>query len=58
MPARSRCFRGDAGPRPVALFAEDGEAPELACEVVRIQVGDLSLHRLSMPIENSPEVPK
>ena len=38
-------LQGDAGPRPVALFAEDGEAPELACEVVRIQVGDLSLHR-------------
>ena len=29
----------------MALFAEDGEAPELACEVVRIQVKALSLHR-------------
>ena len=38
-------LQGDSGPRPVALFAEDGEAPELACEVVRIRVGDLSLHR-------------
>ena len=29
----------------MALFAADREAPELDCEVVRIQVKDLSLHR-------------
>ena len=38
-------LQGDSGARPVVLFAEDGEAPELSCEVVRIQVKDLSLHR-------------
>ena len=38
-------LQGDAGSRSMALFAEDGEAPELACEVVRIQVNALSLHR-------------
>lgn len=38
-------LQGDSGPRPMALFAEGGEAPELACEVVQIQVRDLSLHR-------------
>ena len=38
-------LQGDSGPVSMALFAEDGEAPELACEVVRIQVRDLSLHR-------------
>ena len=38
-------LQGDSGPASMALFAEDGEAPELACEVVRIRVKDLSLHR-------------
>ena len=38
-------LQGDAGSRSMALFAEDGEAPDLACEVVRIQVNALSLHR-------------
>ena len=38
-------LQGDAGSRSMALFAEDGEAPELGCEVVRIQVKALSLHR-------------
>ena len=36
---------GDSGPASMALFAEDREAPELDCEVVRIRVKDLSLHR-------------
>ena len=38
-------LQGDAGSRSMALFAEDGEAPDLACEVVKIQVNALSLHR-------------
>ncbi len=38
-------LQGDSGSGSMALFAEDGEAPELACEVVRIQVKALSLHR-------------
>ena len=38
-------LQGDAGSRSMVLFAEDGEAPELGCEVVRIQVKALSLHR-------------
>ena len=38
-------LRGDSGSAPMALFAADREAPELDCEVVRIQVKDLSLHR-------------
>ena len=38
-------LQGDAGSRSMALFAEDGVAPELGCEVVRIQVKALSLHR-------------
>ena len=38
-------LRGDCGPTPMALFAADREAPELNCEVVRIRVKDLSLHR-------------
>ena len=36
---------GDSGPASMALFADDREAPELDCEVVRVRVGDLSLHR-------------
>ena len=38
-------LQGDSGSRSMALFAEDGEAPKLACEVVKIQVNALSLHR-------------
>ena len=38
-------LRGDSGPASMALFADDREAPELDCEVVRIRVKDLSLHR-------------
>ena len=38
-------LQGDSGSGSMALFAEDGEAPELACEVVRIQIKALSLHR-------------
>ena len=38
-------LRGDSGSAPMALFAADREAPELDCEVVRIEVKDLSLHR-------------
>ena len=38
-------LRGDSGPVPMALFADDREAPELDCETVRINVKDLSLHR-------------
>ena len=38
-------LRGDSGPVPMGLFAADREAPELDCEVVRIEVKDLSLHR-------------
>ena len=37
-------LRGDSGPVPMALFADDREAPELDCETVRINVKDLSLH--------------
>ena len=37
-------LRGDSAPVPMVLFAADREAPELDCEVVRIQVKDLSLH--------------
>ena len=36
---------GDSGPVSMALFADGREAPELDAEVVRIRVGDLSLHR-------------
>ena len=36
--ARSRCSRGIPGRAPMALFADDREAPELDCEVVRIDV--------------------
>ena len=38
-------LREDSGPRTMALFAADREAPELDCEVVRIRVGDPGLHR-------------
>ena len=38
-------LRGDSGSAPMALFPADREAPELDCEVVRINVKDLSLHR-------------
>ncbi len=38
-------LRGDSGPAPMALFPADREAPELNCEVVRVRVKDLSLHR-------------
>ena len=38
-------LQGDSGPAPMALFADDREAPELDCEVVRIDVSALSLHR-------------
>ena len=38
-------LRGDSGPVPMALFADDREAPELECETVRINVKDLSLYR-------------
>ena len=38
-------LRKDSGPASMALFADDREAPELDCEVVRIRVKDLSLHR-------------
>ena len=31
-------LRGDSAPVPMVLFAADREAPELDCEVVRIQV--------------------
>ena len=38
-------LRGDSGAVPMALFADDREAPELDCETVRINVKELSLHR-------------
>ena len=38
-------LQGDSAPAPMALFADDREVPELDCEVVRIRVQDLSLHR-------------
>ena len=38
-------LQGDSGPVPMALFADDREAPELECETVRINVKDLSLQR-------------
>ena len=38
-------LRGGSGSAPMALFAADREAPELDCEVVRIEVKGLSLHR-------------
>ena len=36
---------GDSGPKPVALFPADREAPELDCEVVRIELKGLRLRR-------------
>ena len=36
---------GASGSRPVALFPADREAPELDCEVVRIELGGLRLRR-------------
>ncbi len=36
---------GDLGAASMALFADDREAPELDCEVVRVRVRVLSLHR-------------
>jgi hypothetical protein len=39
-------FQGDKGQsRQVALFPSDRQAPELACEVVRIRLNELELHR-------------
>ena len=38
-------LRGDSGSVPMALFADDREAPELDCEVVRIDVSALSPRR-------------
>ena len=36
---------GESGPKPVTLFPADREAPELACEVVRIELKTLRLRR-------------
>ena len=36
---------GESGPKPVALFPADREAPELDCEVVRIELKALRLRR-------------
>ena len=36
---------GESGPKPVALFPADREAPELDCEVVRVQLKGLRLRR-------------
>ena len=39
-------FQGDNGQsRQMALFPDDRQAPELACEVVRIRLNELELHR-------------
>ena len=38
-------LRGASGPTQMALFPADREAPDLACEVVRVNVGDVRLHR-------------
>ena len=38
-------LREDSRSEPMALFAEDREAPELACETVRVKVGELSVRR-------------
>ena len=38
-------LREASGPTQMALFPADREAPELSCEVVRVKVGDVSLHR-------------
>ena len=37
--------REGSGAKPMALFAEDREAPELACETVRVKVGELAVRR-------------
>ena len=34
-------LRGESGPAPMALFADDREAPELDCEVVRVELKGL-----------------
>ena len=44
VPVEFEVLGGDSGPASMALFADDREAPELDCEVVRVRVGDLSLH--------------
>ncbi len=36
---------GETQSREMALFASDREAPELSCEVVRVQVAEVSVHR-------------
>ena len=38
-------LRDASGPAQMALFPADREAPDLSCEVVRVRVGDVSLHR-------------
>ena len=38
-------LQGYSGPAPMALFADDREAPEFDCEVVQIDLSALSLHR-------------
>ena len=38
-------LEGDENSKQLALFPADREAPELACEVVRVVVKDLSVHR-------------
>ena len=38
-------LRGDRGSAQMALFPADREAPELSCEVVRVNIGDVSLRR-------------
>ena len=38
-------LRDASGPTQMALFPADREAPDLACEVVRVNVGDVRLHR-------------
>ena len=38
-------LEGDENSKQLALFPEDREAPDLACEVVRVVVKDLSVHR-------------
>ena len=38
-------LRDASGPTQMTLFPADREAPDLACEVVRVNVGDVSLHR-------------
>ena len=37
--------REGSGAKPMALFAEDREVPELACETVRVKVGELAVRR-------------